>query len=410
MPRRSGIPIWLMGMTNALFGMYGGILVISIPELLNARHVPESTISAMTAAAISPGFWSFIASPMLDVRFSRRWYAMVTAVLAAGLMTVALLDLENLALVEVLVVTGFFFGNLYQSAIGGWLSSVVAPEERQQLSVWISIANISGGGAMAVAAGELVQRLPPTAAAVAIGAVLLLPTAIFPWIEAPGPDRRLAQDSFRQFFGEVVGILRRREVLIAMALFLAPVATFSLVNLLGGVGSDFHASAHFVGLVGGGGVLLAGIAGCLVFPLIDRLLPLRFLYIAVGVVGAAFTLTLIVLPRTPLTFALALIGENVFQSLALAVATAIAFDTIGSRNPLAATTFCLIVSVMNIPNTYMLVVDGWGYSQHGVDGSYAVDAGLSLAASGVLATLLIWLSRRNASAAAAGDTRAADAR
>src|SRR6476660_7260734 len=43
--RRRAVPLWLMGMTNAPFGMYGGILVISVPELLNARHVPEATIS-----------------------------------------------------------------------------------------------------------------------------------------------------------------------------------------------------------------------------------------------------------------------------------------------------------------------------------------------------------------------------
>jgi hypothetical protein len=37
--RRRAVPLWLMGMTNAPFGMYGGILVISVPQLLNARHV-----------------------------------------------------------------------------------------------------------------------------------------------------------------------------------------------------------------------------------------------------------------------------------------------------------------------------------------------------------------------------------
>jgi PAT family beta-lactamase induction signal transducer AmpG len=112
-------------MTNALFGMYGGILVITVPQLLSARHVPEATISAITAATISPGFWTFLVSPVLDVRFSRRWYSLVTAILAAALLSLALLNLEHLALVEILLVVGFFFGNLYQSALGGWLSSII---------------------------------------------------------------------------------------------------------------------------------------------------------------------------------------------------------------------------------------------------------------------------------------------
>jgi PAT family beta-lactamase induction signal transducer AmpG len=384
----------MMGFANALFGMYGGVLVISVPQMLSARHVPEATIAAMTAVMISPGFWTFLVSPVLDVRFSRRWYSIVTAAVAAALLSLALLNLEHPALVEGLLVVGFFFANLYQSALGGWLSSITTAAEKHELSVWVTIANISGGGAMAVVTGEVVQRLSPTAAALLLGVAVLLPTAVFPWMQAPGPDRRLARESFSQFLGEVLSILKRREVLIAIVLFIAPAATFSLVNILGGLGNDFAASSHFVGLVGGAGVMFGGIVGCLIFPLIDRLLPLRYLYLAIGIIGSIFTLALIWLPRTPMAFAVALIGENVFQSAAIVASTAITFETIGRSNPLAATTFCLMVSAFNVANTYMVVVDGWGYAWRGVAGSYATDAAVSLAASLLLVTLLIWVSRR----------------
>ena len=396
-PRRPA-PVWLMGLTNSVFGMYGGILVISVPQLLSARQVPEATLAAMTAVTISPGFWTFLFSPMLDVRFSRRWYSLVTAVIAALLLALALLNLDNLALVEVLLVAGYFFANLYQSALGGWLSSIITPGQKNLLSVWVTIGNISGGGAMAMATGEIVQRLSPAAAALILGVVVLLPTLVFFWMPAPGPDRRLARESFSQFFADISHILKRREVLLTLLLFVAPAATFSLTNLLGGLGNDFAASTHFVGLVGGAGVLVGGILGCLVFPLIDRALPLRYLYLAIGVVGAVFTLLLIALPRTPSTFALALIGENAFQSLAITASTAITFETVGPRNPLAATTYCLMISAFNIATTYMLVVDGWGYGWHAVAGSYAVDASVSLAASLILALLLVRLSRRGSRA------------
>jgi PAT family beta-lactamase induction signal transducer AmpG len=111
-----------------------------------------------------------------------------------------------------------------------------------------------------------------------------------------------------------------------------------------------------------------------------------------------FTLALILLPHTPATFAVALIGENVFQSAAIVASTAIAFETIGLDNPLAATTYCLMISAFNIANTYMLVVDGWGYSQHGVVGSYATDASVSVIACALLAASLGWLSRRRMAA------------
>jgi PAT family beta-lactamase induction signal transducer AmpG len=204
----------------------------------------------------------------------------------------------------------------------------------------------------------------------------------------------LASESFGQFFKEVAGLLKRREVLLAILIFAAPAATFSLTNFLSGIGADFHASAQFVGLVGGSGALLGGVCGCCIFPLVDRLLPLRFLYLAIGVVGSLCTLMLILMPHTPSTFAIALIGENVFQGLAITASTAIAFDTIGRANPLAATTYCLMISAFNVPISYMLLVDGIGYGSGGVTGGYLADAGISLGSSLLLGALLLWLARR----------------
>lgn len=382
-----------MGFANAPFGMYGGLLVISIPRMLNEHQVPEAVIAAFTAITVSPGMWSIVASPMLDVRFSRRWYSTVTVTAAALLLTVALLNLDDIGLAEFLLVTGFFGANLYQSALGGWLSSVIAPEERSRLSAWLTIANISGGGAMALIAGEVVTRFETTAAALILGGVLLLPIVVFPWIPAPGPDRRLASESFGQFFREIAGILRRREVLMSLVMFALPAASFALVNVIAGFGSEFHASTRYVGAIGGAGVVAAGITGCLLFRLVDRLMPLRYLYLAIGVVGAGFTLALTLLPLTPPGFAIALIGENVFQSAAITAAIAVSLDTIGERNPLAATTFCLMVSVMNLPNTYMIIVDGWGHAWHGVAGSFVFDAAASLIACALLASLLLKLRR-----------------
>jgi len=59
----------------------------------------------------------------------------------------------------------------------------------------------------------------------------------------------------------------------------------------------------------------------------------------------------------------------------------------------------VIVSVLNIPNTYMVVVDGWGYAWRGVDGSLLIDAGAGLAACSLLAVLLRYLSMRRRAAA-----------
>jgi PAT family beta-lactamase induction signal transducer AmpG len=274
-----------MGLTNLSYGLYGGAIAFAIPQLLGNRQVPEATIAGLTAVAISPGFWAFLFSPILDVRFSRRFYAVALAAFASLTLVVAFLSLDHLALLQVVLTAGFFAAYLFQSALGGWLSSITSAEEENLVSVWITIGNTGGFGMMAIGCNQIVRHLSPLAAALVLAASVLVPIIPFPFMQAPGPDRRLASESFPQFFGDLVSLVKRREVLVAMALFISPAATFSLTNFLGGRGSDFHASSGFVGLIGGAGVTLGGVAGCLIFPALSRLLPLRPFYLAVGIAG-----------------------------------------------------------------------------------------------------------------------------
>jgi MFS transporter, PAT family, beta-lactamase induction signal transducer AmpG len=394
MPSRHRVPVWLMGLTNLSYGLYGGVVAFAVPQLLGDRHVPESSIAGLTAIAFSPGFWAFLVSPILDVRFSRRWYAVVLAVIASLSLVVAFLNLHHLGLLEVVLTAGFAAAYLYQSAIGGWLSAITSPVEEKTVSVWMTIGNVGGFGLMAMGCNQLVRYASPLAVALLAGISILLPTIAFPFMQAPGPDRRLARESFPQFFGELVSLVKRREVLVAVLLFAAPAGTFSLTNFLGGRGNDFHASPGFVGLVGGLGVAAGGIVGCLVFPPLSRLMPLRPLYLAVGLAGALCSLGLILLPHTPAAYAIILITQNLFQSLAITNSIAVILETIGRDNPLASTTFCFIGSAYGVPISYMLYVDAFGFARGGIGGSMALDAITGMLASLLLGAMLVWLARR----------------
>ena len=394
MPSRHRVPVWMMGLTNLTYGLYGGAVAFAVPQLLGDRHVPEAAIAGLTAIAFSPGFWAFAFSPTLDVRFSRRWYATALAIVAAVTLVIAFLNLDHLRLLTAVLTVGFFAAYLYQSAVGGWLSSITNEEEEKTISVWITIGNVGGFGAMAVGCNQIVSHLSVLAVALVLGAVVLLPTLAFPFMQAPGPDRRLASESFGQFFGDLWLLVKRREVLIAVVLFVAPAGTFSLTNFLGSRGNDFHASAGFVGLIGGAGVAAGGIVGCLVFPAVSRLMALRPLYLTVGLVGAVFTLGMALLPHTPASFAVILIAENLFQSLAITISMAVIFDTIGRDNPLASTTFCFIGSAYGVPISYMIYVDAFGYGRGGIAGSLVVDAVAGIVASLLLGLMLFALARR----------------
>lgn len=367
-------PVWLMGLSNSSIGLYSGIVFFAMPQMLAARHVPEGRIAGIVAAAMSSYFWGLVFGPMLDVRFSRRWYATLFAALEAVFVVVALLNLDHLAFLETAVLLGSAASMLSSNALGGWLSTVCPKEDGSQLSAWYNIANISSTGITSVIGGELVRHLPMRSAAGLLGGLVFLPAAIFLLMPAPGPDRRLAGESFAQFNREVFALLRRREVLVALLLFVSPCGSFALTNMLGGLGNDFSASPRIVSLAGGAGAIVPGVLGSLLLPLLAKRLPLRFLYLANGTVGGLFTLGLIALPHTSLSFALALIGEFFFQAVSYATAAAITLEVIGQNNPLAATTFTFLIASTNIPITYMLLVDGRGYSLGGIAGGFAADA------------------------------------
>jgi PAT family beta-lactamase induction signal transducer AmpG len=389
------VPLWLMGLTNCSYGLYAGIQVFALPQLLAARHVPEATIAAMSAVELSPGFWAFLLSPILDVKFSRRWYACALAIIAASLLLLAMLNLSHIYFVEAAITFGFLSSYLYQSALGGWLSSISTHEEENALSIWMTIGNAGGGAVMAVACGEIVSHFSVTTAAILLALIVVAPLIPFPFMPAPGPDRRLANESFGQFFGDLVTLLKRREVLIALLLFISPAGSFALTNFLAGLGGDYHASPRLLGLILGIGAGIAGIAGSFLFQPLSRLLPLRPLYLTVGFVGSLFTLSLIALAHTPTAFTIALVGENLLQSCAITACTAITFDVIGRDNPLASTTFCFLGSMYGLPLSYMLYVDGIGYARHAAAGAFATDALCGILASALLGALLVYFSRRN---------------
>ena len=69
----------------------------------------------------------------------------------------------------------------------------------------MNIALICGTGIASATGGELVRHLPVVLAAAVVGAMVSLPALIYLFMPAPGPDRRLAGESFAQFNREYTG-------------------------------------------------------------------------------------------------------------------------------------------------------------------------------------------------------------
>jgi PAT family beta-lactamase induction signal transducer AmpG len=393
-------PLWVMGLANGTLGFASGIMNFVMPQLMASVHVPEPRIALITAIAVSPNFWFVLFGPILDVRFSRRWYAALLSGMSGSAAIVAVLSLHHLAVLQMAMVVCNAAAMMSSAALGGWLSNIVPDEHKNPLSKWMNIALVSGTGLIVGLGGELVRGLGIVPAAVLLGLLVFLPTVAFPLIPAPGPDRRLACESFAQFNREVIAMLKRREVVVVLLLFLSPCSSFVMPNLMGGLGSDFHASARAVSFWGGVGAFIPGLLGCFVFPVIARKVPLRFFYLGNGILGCLFTLSLAVMPHTTGTFATALFGEYLFQAVAFSIQIGIIFEAIGPDNPLAATTFSLLTASTNVPVTYVTLIDGRAYAKAGITGTLIVDAAIGIVTCLAAGVVLARVARRNLSTTA----------
>jgi MFS transporter, PAT family, beta-lactamase induction signal transducer AmpG len=389
-----------MGLANGTLGFASGIMNFVMPQLMASVHVPEPKIALITAIAVSPNFWFVLFGPILDVRFSRRRYATLLAALSGTAAAVAVLSLHHLIVLQAAMVVCNASAALSASALGGWLSSIVPDVNKNTLSKWINIALVSGTGLIVGLGGELVRGLGIVPAAVLLGVLVFLPASLFLLIPAPGPDGRLAGESFTQFNREILTLLKRREVLVVLLLFLSPCSSFVMPNLLGALGADFHASARAVSFWGGVGAFIPGLLGCFVFPVIARRVRLRFFYLANGILGCLFTLSLVVMPHTTGTFAAALFGEYLFQAVAFSIQIGIVFEAIGPDNPLAATTFSFLTAATNVPVTYVTLLDGRAYAKAGITGTLFVDAAIGIVTCLVAGTVLARMEARRAVVAA----------
>jgi PAT family beta-lactamase induction signal transducer AmpG len=392
-----------MGLGFLPVGVFSAILLMIVPQLLAANHVPEQEIASITTIGLFPFFGAFILSPLLDWRFSRRTYAIATTIIGALCAFGALVSINNLALLTALLFTANVAVTLGSNAVGGWLGNLIETDNKGRLGAWLNVGNIGSLGVAAAVAMSLLRDLPYLLGAGVLSGFVLLALPLYWVIPCPPADKRLASETIRDFSRDVLNLLKKPSVLWTLLIFLPPAASFALTNTLGGMGNDFHTSEALVGLWGGAGAFVAGIAGSLLIPRFEELIAPKPLYLVIGTLGALFTLGLVALPHSPATFGTAMLGENLFQGAAFSVQNFIMLRTIGHNNPLAATQFGLLASAQSLPLVYMQAIDGNAYGLFGgVNGSYLADALISGAFCMILG-LLIWFFR---AAIARGDNEA----
>jgi PAT family beta-lactamase induction signal transducer AmpG len=163
------------------------------------------------------------------------------------------------------------------------------------------------------------------------------------------------------------------RTLAGLVLFLSPVGSAAIQNLISGVGPDYRASASEVLLISGiaGGLLNA--FGSLLGGFFCSRLNIRKAYALSGVLAAIFGAYLALGRHSPITYGVGYSGYAIAAGFAYAVFTALVLDVLGPQRHAAATGYSLLVASGNIPIVYMTWLNGLGYKHWGARGLMSVD-------------------------------------
>ena len=393
---------WLVGLCYLPFGFNTGFISTALPLLLTARGVTLDRVAQITFVALLPSFSSFLITPAIDSGIARKTWALLLALVTALSIAAAifLLQAPNLAtnqsaLMAVLAV-GSLAAQMYGSAMGGLIPSLV--EERLQGSVsgWLNTAYLSGAAIAGMAAIFAVQHWPPAAAAALLAAILLAPALVLQTLPSEDRTPRPASQMFQfgSLLREIAALLTTRQSLIGFLIFIVPSAAFAAQNLFSGLGREYAATDSQVAWITGVGVAIACSAGALLGGWMCNRWDRRMLVVGPGVLSTAASLGMAFGPRTWWVFLGGVLLYNVLAGINYAAVSAVAFDIMGINNPLAATQYAMMMASCNVAIEFALWADGRGYHHGGAVTMLCTDAALSLVCGPILILVLLRYASR----------------
>lgn len=395
-----------MGLAIAPLGLYYGFISTAMGILLRSRGVSVGRIDAISAIAFSPTFWAFLLCPILDVRFSKRAYAVFFAAVAALCLGLSTLLTGNLTAFTVVLTIGcaamVIFGNAHQ----GWMPDVIDDSHYSHVGATTNVANLGAAGAFAVLTVFVIRHLPPVPAAFLLALAVLAPTVLLFFIPLPAAPTRGVAEVFSTFFCDLYAVCRRRDCIIGLICFAAPTACFALTNSFSSLGSDFGASEQQVTAINGTGVAIACSLGCLLGIWFAGRFPRRNVYILAGFGGVCAVGILLVTPHIFVWYAGCVLAYNLFQGVNYTAFSSFCYEIVGPTNPLAGTQMALLAAAANLPISYMTAIEGSVHSRYGINGMLMVDGISTILVGGTLLLVLqrigLGSGRQDSRAVAAG--------
>ena len=390
-------------MGTLTFGLVVGFTITAMPFLLAKAGVSVDRIAGVSATAMSPTFWAFLVTPLIDVGFTRRFYGFSLAVVAAVCLASALwwFSPGRLPLFTALLLVAELAAVLQGNAVGGWVSEFVPDSARGKVGGWTNAANLGGGALGSMLIMALAEHFSLRRLGLLIALVVLASSVFLLWFPEPAKPVLGLRQIFGGTFRSVVRTSRQPQVLTGFLIFLAPASCLAAINLFSGLGNDFHTSAARVVWVTGGGAAIASAIGSVAGGYIADRVDRGVLYLVGGMLAALCSLALAYTLHTQTAFTVGVLAYNGMAGISYAAFSALGYQLVGTRNPTAATQLGLFAAATNGAIVYMTWADGQGYRVWGVAGLFSVDGLASLGAAIPLLFFLRWRARRARAAEAA---------
>jgi PAT family beta-lactamase induction signal transducer AmpG len=394
MKKRS--PAWLVGIAYLPFGLYSGFIIVSLQLLLTARGLAVDHIALLQLVALLPSYTSFLLTPLVDCGLPRRSWAFLFAAVAAACLAVGSLLMDaavagHATPLALTLLVGAFAAQMYSSTMGGMTPNLLDERDTGAVSGWLNVANLGGtglGGALGIV---IVQRLSRPMAAVSLAAEVFLPCLLLLVMTREVRVPRAVGETMRGLFRDIWTLSKTRAAVIGLLIFVTPSATFAAQNLFSGLGRDFGASDNQVTWVVGIGNAITCSLGALVGGWICNRMDRRVLFVLTGVVSATATLGMAFGSRTAMVFFAGVTLYNLLAGVNYAAASAVAFDIMGSENPLSATQYALLMAACNVAISTVIWGDSRGYAAHGARGALGMDATFSLVTGAVMLLVIrVW--------------------
>lgn len=357
-------PPWIFGLLYVPYGIAGAFTSTTLGAILQKYQVDKNKVASAIAASILIATLQFLWTPTVDIGLRRRtWYIIMAFLGAITLMVAMCVSLPaHVDLFIGLILLGQVFVTLTGPCVGGLMATTLPDEVRGKAAGFANAGNVGAG---AVAAGISLTFLESHSLPV-VGAVtatmMALPSLIALAVPEAQPIKRKAKELFTNMLRDVWNTAKQRPGWSGMLFCISPVGTAAAMQLFTSYSDDYKASAPTVALINGylGGVV-TGVACVIGGYLCDRV-NRRIAYLMTGIATAVCAVLMGFAPLTPNTYIIGSLAYLFVTGFCYAAFTAVVLEIIGNAGASASTQYVLFTAAGNLAISYVVKLEGYGYT------------------------------------------------